>query len=402
MHCSPESIRNQSFEMKVQTRLLALVPLLLCAVAHSSRAQTQEGGGGTQVRPWSVAIGGQQSYESGSQFSSGGESSGGLTSRGLTARLGRTWTLRRGGIDANGDASQLIYGGGQPDRIMYGVAGSGSYSLTRRFTWRASGSMNNSYARDSSVLTESGIILQNNSAMTKTYIASTETTYALSPRSTITASVAHTQVAFDGDESLTNGSSLATRAAYTRDLTRTQSLSVSFGNTFSSGLTGDIQGLLASWHKKVGQGLTVSLGGGVRPYTLYGETGRRIAPGLSAGVTGRVNSRQTLSLTYERAVEQAFGFNRTHLAHRVNANHELLLGRRFQVGNTLNYGLNTYPQIANYTLGGWTYSISSRYLIAANLAVTGSYGFWLTQETGVPSLSSFRTVAGLSYGFGWR
>ena len=386
--------------MTVHVRQLALVPLLVCGVAQVSRAQTQEGGAG-QVRPWSVAIGAHQSYESGGQFTGGGDSAG-LIARGLTARIGRNWQLRRGSLDLSGDGNQYLYGGGQPDRLMYGVTGGGSYSLTRRFTWRASGSMNNSYARDSSVLTESGIILQDNSAMTKTYIASTEVSYALSPRSSLSGSVGHTQVSFGGDSSLSSGSSLATHAAYTRELTRTQSLSVSFGNTFSSGLTGDIQGLLATWHKKVGQGLTLSLGGGARPYTLYGEPGRRIAPGLSMGLTGRVNSAQTLSLTYERAVEQAFGFNRTHLAHRVNANYELVIGRRFQVTNTLNYGLNTYPQIANYTLGGWTYSVSSRYLLASNLALTGSYGYWLTQESGVPSLSSFRTVVGLSYGFGWR
>ena len=388
--------------MKVQTRLVALVPLLLCAVPHSSRAQTQEGGGGgTQVRPWSVAIGGHQSYEGGGQFPTGGDSSG-QTSRGLTARLGRTWMLHRGSLDVNGDATQLLYGGAQPDHVMYGVNGSGSYSLTRRFTWRASGSMNNSYARDSSVLQESGIILQSNTAMTKTYNSSTEMAYEVSRRSTISASVSHTQVSFDGADDLSNGSSVMIRAAYTRQLTLTQDLSVSFGNTFSSGLTGDIQGLLATWHKKVGRGLTLSLGGGVRPYTLYGEPGRKIAPGLSMGLTGRLSDMQTLSVTYERAVEQAYGFNRTHLAHRINANYELAVGTRFQVSNTLNYGLNTYPQIANYTLGGWTYSVSSRYLLLSNLAVTGSYGFWLTQETGVPSISTFRTVAGLAYGFGWR
>lgn len=388
--------------MKVQIRRFALVTLLVCGVAQVSRAQGQEGGAAPPVRPWSVAVGAHQSYESGGQFTPGGGGDGGLTARGLTARLGRNWLLRRGTIDLSGDANQYLYTGGQPDRLMYGVGGGGSYSLTRRLTWRASGSMNNSYARDSSVLTESGIILQDNSAMTKTYIASTEGTYALSPRSSFSASVAHTQVSFDGDSSLTSGSSLATRAAYNRELTRTQSLTVSFGNTFSSGLTGDIQGLLATWHKRLGQGLRLSLGGGVRPYTLYGEPGRKIAPGLSAAIEGRLTNRQTLSLSYERAVEQAYGFNRTHLAHRFNGSYELTIGRRFQVSNTLNYGLNTYPQIANYTLGGWTYSVSSRYLLAANLALTGSYGYWLTQETGVPSLSSFRTVAGLSYGFGWR
>ena len=377
-----------------------MLTLLVCGVAHPSHAQGQEGGPTTPVRPWSVALGGHQSYESGRVLAPGTD--GGLISRGLTAQIGRNWQLRRGAIDVDGNANQLLYDGGQPDQLMYGVSGVGSYSITRRFTWQGSSSMSNSYARDSSVLTESGIILQGNGAMTKTYISSTSGTYALSPRSTFTGSVSHTKVSFDSDSELTSGASLMTRVAFDRELTRTQSLTVSFGNTFSSGLTGDIQGLLAIWHKKVGQGLTLSLGGGVRPYTLYGETGKRIAPGLQMGLEGRLTSTQTLSLTYERAVEQTFGFDRTHLAHRVNANYELVVGRRFQVSHTMSYGLNTYPQIANYTLGGWTYSVSSRYLLAANLALTGSYGYWLTQETGVASLSSFRTVVGLSYGFGWR
>jgi hypothetical protein len=78
------------------------------------------------------------------------------------------------------------------------------------------------------------------------------------------------------------------------------------------------------------------------------------------------------------------------------------VGRKFDVTNTLNYGLNTYPQIPGYQLGGWTYSIGSRYLLLPNLALQGSYGFWLTQETGIPSTSSYRAVVSLAYGFGWR
>jgi hypothetical protein len=238
--------------------------------------------------------------------------------------------------------------------------------------------------------------------MSKTYIGATELAYAISARSTATGSISYTRVGFDSTSDLTSGASIMIRLAFSRELTRTQALSLSFGNTYSSGLTGDIQGLLATWQKKVGRGLSLSLGGGVRPYTLYGESGKRIAPGAHAGITGRINDRQAVTLTYEYAVEQAYGFNRTHLANRINASYEVSVGRKFDMTNTLNYGLNTYPQIPGYRLGGWTYSIASRYLLLANLALQGSYGFWLTQETDVPSTSSYRAVVGLSYGFGWR
>jgi hypothetical protein len=389
--------------MKVQICGFFLIPVFCLILPGVGWTQTQEAdqprkpeGDGGGVRPWTASFGVHQSYEGDAQIT---EQEGGAISRGFTGRVGRTWLLRRGTVLANGDATQLMYSGGGTNQLMYGVNGATSYLLTPRVTWSAGGSLNQSYAKDSTVLVEAGTIL--GGALTKTVIASNEVAFALSPRSTFNAFVSFTRVSFDAEQ-FTSGSSLLTRASFSRELTRTQSLEISVGNTFSSGLTGDIQGLLASWRRRVGSGLTVSLGGGVRPYSLYGESGYRIAPGLSAGVTGRLSPTQTLSVTYERAVEQAYGFDRTHLAHRFNGNHELAIGRRFQLSNTLNYGLNSYPQIKDYLLGGWTYVVGARCLLVRNLALTGNYSYWLVQETGVPSTSTWRTDVGIAYGFGWR
>jgi hypothetical protein len=382
--------------MRVHVLPFALSALIVSGVASETRAQEQEAGP-TRVEPWSVSLGFQTSYEHDSEF---GDNPGQL-SRGLTGQIGRAWTLKRGSLNVSAHGDQYNYTEDQPDRLMYGFTTGGSYTVTPRVTWRMSGSMDNSYAKDSSVLQESGLIVQTG-AMSKTYVGSTDLSYALSARSTMSGSVSYTRVGFDASSGLSSGASVMIKLEFSRELTRTQSLSLSFGDTYSSGLTGDIQGLLATWQKKIGQGLSLSLGGGVRPYTLYGESGKRIAPGAHAGLTGVISDTQSVTVTYDYAVEQAYGFNRTHLANRFNGSYELSIGRKFDLTNSLNYGLNTYPQIPGYVLGGWTYSTGVRYLLLPNLALQGSYGYWLTQETGVPSTSSYRAVVGLSYGFGWR
>jgi hypothetical protein len=254
--------------------------------------------------------------------------------------------------------------------------------------------MASSYSEDSTVLTTIGTVLPR--VETRTNVASGALTYQLSPRTNIDASVSETTVTFPASE-FSNGSSLSVRSSLARQITPTQSIGLSIGNTFSTGTTGDIQGLLATWQMIRGRSLTLTATGGVRPYTLDGVTGHQYAPGGSFGIAAAMSRNQTIAASYEHAVEQAYGFNRTHLAHRFNANYIFAVGERLTLEGNGNYGLNTYPQIANYTLDGRTATAGVRYLLGRQFSLGAGYGLWVRKETGAPSTSTYRTTFSLTY-----
>lgn len=343
---------------------------------------------------WSYSLGLSEGYESDVRFN--GDAGNGDWNTGLDGSLSRDLRLARGGVALSGSASQLFYrrNPGQ-NRFMYGVAAGLSYELTRRLVWRVSESLTRSYSEDSRILTTAGQFFPR--VLTETNVAGTGLTYQVSPKTTVEGSLSGTTVKFPASE-FSNGSSLSVRANIARQVSRSQSLGISIGNTFSTGTTGDVQGLLGTWQMTRGRSLTLSATFGVRPYTLFGVPGRRYAPGGSFGLATALGRNQTFSASYERAVEQAFGFDRTHEAHRVNASYDFALGRRVVLQGSGSYGLNTYPQIANLTLSGYTTMAGLQCRLWRQLSLTGRYGLWVRQETGIPSTSTYRTTFSLTYG----
>jgi hypothetical protein len=344
-------------------------------------------------RSWFYALGVDEAYESDVRFDGTGK--GDWHSR-LQAGIGRQWTLPRGSFALSGNLSQLLYQGSSgQNRLLYDVATGVSYEVTRRLHWTASETVASSYSEDSSVLATAGLVFPR--VTTRTNVASTALSYELTPRMTFDTSVSQMSVYFPGSN-FSDGSSLGVKASISRHITQRQNIGISLGNTFSSGTTGDIQGLLGTWQYSVGPGLTVNASAGIRPYTLFGVDGYQFAPGGSVGVSTTLSRNQTFAATYEHAVEQAYGFNRTHLAHRLNANYVVTIGRRLSLEGNGNYGLNTYPQIANYTLDGRTATAGVRYLLWRQLSLGAFYGLWVRKETGVPASSTYRTTFSLSYG----
>jgi hypothetical protein len=343
---------------------------------------------------WSYSLGVHEAYESDVRFN--GEQGNGDWHTRFEGALGRQLVFPRGSLDVNGSLGQLLYRRNpDQDRTMYSFGGGVSYDLTRRLHLVATEMMASTYSEDSTVLTTIGTVLPR--VETRTNVASGALTYQLSPRMTVDASVTGTTITFPADE-FSNGSSLTVRSSFARQVTPTQTIGLSVGNTFSTGTTGDIQGVLATWQMTRGRSLTLMATGGVRPYTLDGVAGHQYAPGGSFGIESAFSRNQTFSASYENAVEQAYGFDRTHKAHRFNANYGYAVGRRLTLEGTASYGLNTYPQIPDYTLDGRTVMASMRYLLGRRFFLGAAYGLWARKETASPVTTTYRTSFSLTYG----
>ena len=201
---------------------------------------------------------------------------------------------------------------------------------------------------------------------------------------------------------LQNGSVLNFRGVLSRQMNKTQSVGISWGQTISNGITGDIQGFLALWQATFGRALVITASGGIRPYTLEGRAGHQFAPGGGVGVNATLPHGQSVLGRYERAVEQAYGFNGTHLAHRFVVGYEAAFNPRVSLNFGGTYGINTYPLQPDFKLNGKTLSTELRYTVVRNLAVGAGYGLWISRQAPAPSVTTYRTNVSLYYAFGFR
>lgn len=349
---------------------------------------------------WVFNVGGGETYESDTGFT-GAEGNGGW-SRSVQGRLGHTWVKRRGSVELGGDvAHQAYHSGSQNGRLTYGVAGGLSHAMTRRLTWRLSGTVSQMDSQDTDILTTSGIVLAQRS-LTRTQGASTDFAYQLSRRSQLNVSVSTSRVTFV-DSELIPGTSMTTRVGYSKEFFRSQSIGISMGHSVST-MTGDIEGLMATWRARVGTVFAVNAAGGIRPYKLNEHSNSySFAPGASFGLVARLGETQSVGFSYERAVEQAYGVGGTHLGDRYNANYTVAVGRRLTANLTGSYGKNYYPdRTDDYSLGGRTFNGSLSYLLGRQLSLGASYGRWLRDETGFETTTTYRTMFTISYGGAWR
>jgi hypothetical protein len=351
---------------------------------------------------WVYSLGMQQTFDSNVgdlQLTPQGDTiAAGDWHTGLEGSLSRAWVFPRSSLAVTGTGDQLFYRNTKSlNRFTYGLAAGGSHSLTSRLIWRGSESLTSMYAPDSAFLTTAGLVLPR--VLTRINIASTGVSYQVTRKVQFNASVTGSSVIFPGSQ-LTNGTGITLQTSVSRQLTKNQTLGVSFGHTFSGG--GDIQGVLGTWQRTFGRGLSLNAAFGVRPYSLHGVSGRQYAPGGLFGVTVKLSNSESLTASYERAVEQAFGFSGTHLAHRVNAGYIVSVGRRLGLEGSASYGLNTYPQLANFWLSGQVVTAAGRYLLGRQFSLGASYGQWVRRATASPTTSTYRTTFSLTYGGSWR
>lgn len=347
---------------------------------------------------WGVSLSYGEGYESDVSF--GGAQGNSDWGRMLTGRLAKTWMRPRGTVEISGNGTQSSYRrASDVNRFTYGINGGASYALTRRLSWRFGGTFNEMYSQDAQMLTEAGLVFPR--VVTRTSGTYSELGYMLSAKNQLNVNVSTMRVEFL-ESPLLPGSSLAARMAFSRQLNRSQSLGVSFGHTIST-ITGDIQGLFGTWQARAGSKLVLNAAGGVRPYKLDGaSTGYRFSPGGSLGFALALARNQSAGFSYERAVEQAFGFGGTHLAHRYNGFYTLAVGRRLSLDGGASVGINSYPQRAGYLTRGRTFTAGARYLLVSRLSVGATYGLWSREETGTPSSSTYRFSISAAYGFAWR
>jgi hypothetical protein len=348
------------------------------------------------VEPWSFQLGLDQVFETNVRFDTQGVDDYGTR---LNAAVGKSWMLSRGNLRFGATATQLFYRQSTDlNTLFYNVGAGGSYHLTRRLAWSLSGSRSTSYAQDTTVPVDAGLVFPK--ALTYIDAAATQLTYDLSARTHFTAGASGQSVSFD-TPALKGSSAISVGAVLSRQVTRSQTVGVSWGHTFSNGISGDIQGLLGTWQVAINNRLRANFTGGIRPYTLEGQ-GYQITPGGSASLTAKIGQAGAATCGYERAVEQAYGFEGTHLADRVVAGYSTTVGRRLALNGTFNWGLNKYPEIPNSRLLGRNAATSARYFMTRTLTVGAGYSFWDNSYANGTTITNTRMEVSLIYAPSWR
>jgi len=382
-------------------RALATSPVALVFLLGSS-ALAQPAIRPSPDLPWSFRLNFGESYENNAQFISSGPND--FANR-VDAALGRNWLFPRGTFKFNGNVTKLTYRDESGlNQLTYGLSSSASVKATPRLLWDVGGNFTSSYAQDINTLVSAGLIFPK--VQTQVGTISTQVSYAMSPRDQLRVAVSGQKVNFTGQQNsltpLFGGENLTYRVNYGRLVGPGETLGVSWGQTFSNGITGDILGLLGTYQREFTNGITIYGSAGIRPYTLPGQSGYRFAPGGSAGITKRAGLRHTFGAGYERAVEQAYGFQGTHIADRFSATYAALLSSRLSADASAYYGLNTYPLDPSFRLEGRTVGGGVSYRIVHDLSASAAYTYWQRIERPTPAVTTFRATFTLTYGFSWR
>jgi hypothetical protein len=346
-----------------------------------------------ETKPWSMHFGVNGSYEN------NGELQENAFGAGFGAGITRSWASTRSTMTLLADASQSSYPNASGlNTLAYNFGVGASYSATRRLVFSFSDAVVSGRGQDSQLLTSSGLVYAQTIVRTNAF--SVGMTYDVSPRTHVTTSVGGTLIHF-GSESIQGASTLAPRIAVTRQLTRSQTMGVTYGTTLSSAATaGDVQGLLATWQGNFGSSISVTASGGVRPYKLPGQ-GQQYSPGGGVGFGARMGRSGVMSAKYERAVETASGLTGTHLSHRFDASYGASAGRRLSLDLSFGYGLNTYPQDSALKLSGGTLTAGAHYRLVQNLSVSAGYGIWKSIN-GPASVTGTRGNASVGYSVSWH
>jgi hypothetical protein len=315
----------------------------------------------------------------------------------LNGNLARTWTSRRGGVTFNGNASEFLYRGSASglNQFFYGVGVGASYLVSPRVSFNVSENLTSSYAQDVTTLTDSGLLPPK--VLTRANSASTALSYDLSPRTHIRWGLNDQNVSVDSSQ-FAAASTLGTSINISRQLSRSQTVGVTtdYQRITGAGESENI-GLLGTWQRPIGKSFTVNAAGGIRPYTLPGQSSFRTAPAGSLGITAHLRRSDTLGLSYDRSVEQGLG-NGTLLTQGVAASYGLSLGRRLTLAGSAGYRRGADPVDASHLLVGQNGSTSVRYVVTQNLTASINYSLYQITNSPNPNVSSRRAAVSLTYG----
>jgi hypothetical protein len=192
---------------------------------------------------------------------------------------------------------------------------------------------------------------------------------------------------------------------WSRQVFRAQSLGVTqeYSRTFSGDTSSNIYGLLGTWTASPGAGWTAFASAGIRPFTIPGETGLRMSTGISAGLNKPVRPGQSFGISYNKAIEQSFGLDRTnHLVQTVSGNYELVLRRNLSSSFGGSYSRGTSPTTPDLVIIGDTLRASLAYQMTTNLSVSVGFSVYGRTDPPAEGVTSSRTYVSLTYGTTWR
>jgi hypothetical protein len=384
--------------------LLLLLPAATIALAQDNGVPP-----GVQLRQekttgpeaWTFSTGVSGNYDSNVLFVPGPDPASDISTR-LQVALARHWTLRRGTLRLGGDLSHPFYQNESSlSTLMYNFSGGISYSLTRRLVLDASTTLSSSLAQDATVITDTGVVLP--AVIVRTGSTAAALTYSLSPRTELSWTLSHTGVGFESTI-FRGGSTASTGVSLTRQLNRTHSLGVSgsYQRNFQDGGSANVQTYLGIWQATMGRQWTVFASGGLRPYTIPEEEGYRISPAATVGIRRLIREGQTIGVSYDYTIEQAFGLDRTHLVHTVGGNYEFTWARKYTVSFGGSYAYGIYPLLPDLKLIGELGQVTFAYQVRDDLSLAANVSAFSRAFRPEPAVSSYRAVVSLTYGRSWH
>jgi hypothetical protein len=367
-----------------------------CVVLLASTAGAQS----ATLEPWSFSVSANAWYEDNVQLTQNGT---GTSASSVAASLGRDWGVGRGrgNVSLSGNVNETFYHEApELNQFMYGAAFNTAYAISRRLSWSLNDSVNQSYAQDAKVLTDQGIVLPKVLAFTNS--VSNNFTYLLSPQSQLSWGVA-AQVALFPSSSFVNGTTVSNRLGYSHEVGRSQRIGIT--HEYQRSFVGESdqinQALLGTWQRPIGKDSGLSVGIGVRFYTLP-PRGYTATPTGSVSLSTHVRRSDTLALTYEQTVQQVFALGRTLQSHIVTASYGLILTTKLGADFSATYAQSASPLATEAKLIGETGNVSLHYTIVKKLSASGGYAHYLRQDEPAPSVRSYRSYAALTYGLSWR
>jgi hypothetical protein len=388
-------------------RPIFVVGLVAClsATAHAQTASQGPAGAPPPSaespvdEPWTLSVGVAGSYEGNLLFV--GPEGDQQYSSSVAATLTRAWKLRRGSAALGLSGSQPFYQDTTSlNDFRYSFMGVLSHMITRRLTWTGGATATSGLARDSKVLTDSGLVLP--SVETQTSSSSSVFSYALTPKSHVTWAVAQSGVGFTS-VLFHGGTTLSSALAYSRTVGKSQSIGVmqDYSRTFADE-SANVYGVLGTWSLSAGHGWTAFASAGVRPYSVPDE-GYRMSLGLNGGVTRPLRPGQVVGVTYSQSIEQAFGIARTNsLVQNVSGNYSIALRSNLSAGFGGTFTFAKDPVNPDDHVWGQVFNASLGYRIMRNIALSAGTSFYSRVEAESDRVNSTTTFLSVSYVTSWR
>ena len=308
---------------------------------------------------------------------------------------------RRGSFSLTGNAAALrSQSGGDLDRFNYSGGLDGSYRLSRRVSASVRGSYGRSDARESKVLTSSG--LQYPLTDTYTLTGAAELAWQVSQRGSLLLRVGYEDVRFDSPV-LLDGSYLTTSGTLSHQIGPASAigLSYAFQASTTTGPEQPVHSAFASWGRRLGRSWSIGLsaGGSYRP--PVGRSSDGWSGYGSVDLTARFR-HGSLSGRYGRSLALAYGLGQETLADVVSAQAQRQLGRRVRLSGSYSWALNRDPEREVYRFESDNASGTIGWTVARQFEVQGGYYWYRTRPAGAaPALKSQGAYLSGSFWSSW-